>query len=48
MTSTTRHAITDLAARLLIGSLVLGVLILMGVGIAQVTRPIALAVDARP
>jgi len=48
MTSTTHHAITDLTARLLIGALVLGALILMGVGIAQVNRPSALAVDARP
>lgn len=48
MTSTTHHAITDLAARLLIGALVLGVLILMGVGLTQWGRPSALTVGALP
>ena len=48
MTSTTHHAITDLTARLLIGALVLGILILMGVGFTQGVRPSALAIEARP
>lgn len=37
MTATTHQAITDLTARLLIGALMLGVLILVGIGIAQVS-----------
>jgi hypothetical protein len=48
MTSTTHHAITDLAARLLIGALVLGILILMGVVVTRGDRASPLNVDALP
>lgn len=48
MTSTTHHAITDLTARLLIGALVLGILVLMGVGFTQADWPALASMDARP
>ena len=48
MTTTTHRAITDLTARLVIGALVLGTLILMGVGITQANRPTGLSVESRP
>jgi hypothetical protein len=48
MTATTHRAITVLAARLVIGALVLAALIVMGVGITQARRPAGLSVDSRP
>jgi hypothetical protein len=48
MTATTYHAITDLTARLIIGALVLGSLILIGVAYTQAIRPTGLSVDSHP
>ena len=48
MTATTHRAIRDLTARLLIGALVLGALILMGVGMTQANRPTSFTADSRP
>ena len=48
MTATTHRVITGLTARLLIGALLLGVLILMGVGLVQTNWATGLSVAARP
>lgn len=46
MTATTHRAIRDFTARLIVGALVLGALILMGVGITRTAQPIGPIVDS--
>jgi len=48
MTATTHHAIRGLTTRFVIGTLVLWVLLLMGIGITQTYRPTDLSVDSLP
>jgi hypothetical protein len=48
MTTTTHRATTDIRARIVIGALVLGSLILMGVAYTQAIRPTGLSVDSHP